>query len=178
MATINKLRETEKAARAQQKELDELRTKVKAAEDAQLSETERLKKDATEATERVAALERDLREQRISSAVITAAAKLNVVDPDAAYRLLDHSKIEFDASTGQPTNVDALLADLLKAKPYLVKAAGSQSGSATNPARSTQQDPANPWRGKRASIWDPEAARAAGEGVIWDPTLNARQRSG
>ena len=48
MATIRKLREFEKSAKAQLKEYDELRTKVKAVEDAQMSEQERLSKRLAE----------------------------------------------------------------------------------------------------------------------------------
>ncbi len=53
------------------------------------------------------------------------ARKLAIVDEDAAYRLLDAARIEYDAG-GNPSNVEALLKDLVKAKPYLVAALASQ----------------------------------------------------
>lgn len=60
-----------------------------------------------------------------------AAQKLNIVDPDAAYRLLDTSSLEFDDS-GQPKDIEKALKTLLANKPYL--AAGTVHTSAANPA--------------------------------------------
>ena len=62
--------------------------------------------------------------------VTQAAAKLGIVDPDAAYKLLDKEAIEYEGD-GKPKNVEALLQSLLKGKPYL---AGSGT-SATNPSK-------------------------------------------
>ncbi len=46
------------------------------------------------------------------------ARRLSIVDEDAAYRLLDAAKLEYD-DDGKPANVEALLKDLARAKPYL-----------------------------------------------------------
>ena len=66
----------------------------------------------------------------MQSDIVALSAKLGIVDADAAYRLLDKGAIEFDAN-GKPTNTEALLNDLLKAKPYLAGA----GTSAMNPGR-------------------------------------------
>ena len=113
--------------------IDELKTLVKKSkehEDAEKSEVQK-------AQERVLALEKEkevlLASQKTRTAqydVAVKAAKMGIVDPDAAYRLMDQGKIEFD-DAGTPTNTEALLQDLIKNKPYLV---GSGS-SAVNPAK-------------------------------------------
>lgn len=118
------------AARVAQKlkgygDLDELKTKASeldALRDSQKTETEKL-------TERIAALEREKAElenagkqERIRSQTVRTAAKLGFADPEDAYALLQGS-VEPDGS-----NIETLLADLLKAKPYL--SSGRVTGSA------------------------------------------------
>jgi hypothetical protein len=61
---------------------------------------------------------------------VAKSAKLGIVDPDAAYRLLDKGAIEY-GDDGKPTNTEALLVAMLKERPYL---AGTGS-SAMNPAK-------------------------------------------
>ena len=62
--------------------------------------------------------------------VALKAAKLGIVDPDAAWKLLDKSALEYGADD-KPLNTELLLQGMLKDKPYL---AGSGS-SAGNPAK-------------------------------------------
>lgn len=50
--------------------------------------------------------------------VTQTAARLGIVDPDAAYKLLDKEAIEYEEN-GKPKNVETLLQSLLKGKPYL-----------------------------------------------------------
>jgi hypothetical protein len=70
-----------------------------------------------------------------------AAAKLNVVDTEAVYALLDKSKVEYDAQTGVPTNLDALVKALTEAKPYLIGSAERPKGipGTPRPAGATTQ---------------------------------------
>lgn len=121
LATIKKLRETERLSKTQAKELEDLRTRVKASDDAKLSDQERTAAAATAEKERADKAETALRQERIERHVERAATTRNFHDPDDAYRLIDHAAIEFDAD-GKPTNVDALLDALVKAKPHLAKA--------------------------------------------------------
>lgn len=111
------------------------RTKLKAAQDelkklqdAQLSDQEKAVKRATEAEARAQAAEAKVKERTVRADVKLAAAKLNVVDPDAAYKLLDLDQITFNEA-GDPTNIDKLIGQLVKDKPYLVGANGSHSSA-------------------------------------------------
>ena len=117
------------------KERDELAAKLKTIEDAQLSESDKLKKQAEEATGKVTAAEARVRETLTRLEIERAARKLSIVDEDAAYALLDKSAITYDKE-GQPSNVATLLDALAKAKPYLVAADGSSGGGGrSNPGR-------------------------------------------
>lgn len=75
-----------------------------------------------------------VKESKLAAAVIGAAAKKNIVDPDAALALLDRSTLTLDAA-GTPTNVDEALTQLLEAKPYLAAANGGRRGNADQGAR-------------------------------------------
>lgn len=101
----------------------------------QLSETEKLTKRATDAEAKAQQAEVRVKEITTRAEIERQARKLNIADDDAAYRLLDVSKIEYDGD-GKPTNADALLKDLVKARPYLVAQQSSSSGNPTNPPRS------------------------------------------
>lgn len=117
--------------------VDELKGLVQAkrqAEEAQKSEMQKLQERAALLEKQLADAAEKQKALMTQNDIAAKAAKLGIIDPDAAYRLLDTSKLEYDEA-GQPTNSEALLTALLKDKPYL---AGSGS-SAMNPAKKQQQ---------------------------------------
>ena len=67
-----------------------------------------------------------------------AARRMGLVDEDAAFRLLDLDRIEFDAA-GQPANIEALMQELLERRPWLGAGAFSNRASPTNPSRDGQR---------------------------------------
>jgi hypothetical protein len=116
------------------------RTKLRAAEEkltklenAQLSETERAKKEATDAQTKAQQLEKDLKDSRVRAEIAVQAPGLKIVDADAAHKLLDGGAIQFD-DQGKPTNVKTLLEVLVKDKPFLIQQAGTTTPP-NNPAR-------------------------------------------
>ena len=113
-----------------QKRLAEYEAAQKAAEDAQLSELERTQKRLAEyqAAEAQWTLERQ--QWRLAQAVQMHAARLGIVDVDAAGKLLDTSALEYDEN-GQPTNAEALLTAMLEQRPWL---RGAQSTQVTRQA--------------------------------------------
>lgn len=127
METIKKLRGFEKLSKDQTKELEDLRKKVKEADDAKLGEQERLQKRVSELEAETTRLAEERKTLVVRTAVEREARKLNLVDEDAAYRLLDLSAIEYGAD-GAPTNVETLLKELAKAKPFLVAPEGGKGG--------------------------------------------------
>ena len=132
-AYVQKLR---REAAEYRKRLRELEKALKEKEEAELSEQERLQRRVAEYEARLAELERDRQERTLQYEVKLRAAAMGIVDPDAAWRLLDLAAIEFDED-GTPTNIDEALEALVKAKPYLRSQAAPQVAP-TNPARRAQ----------------------------------------
>lgn len=133
-ALRRELEATRKEAAAHRTKLKTFEDAQAAAEAAQLSEAQKLAKRA-EAAEAAA---KQYRAKVIDYEVRLQAQALKIVDPELA-ALAVQPKLEFD-DAGNPTNAEALLKDLVKAKPWLLEqaATGNQrppasSGGATNP---------------------------------------------
>lgn len=101
--------------------VDELKTLIKQKQERDEAEKTELQK----AQERASELEKkliaaaDAQKRVMAQSEITAkAAKLGIVDTDAAYRLLDHDQLEYDES-GRPTNVEKMLVEMLKERTWL-----------------------------------------------------------
>jgi len=121
-----------------QAERDAHALKIAEFETAKLTDAEKIAARLADAEKRASDAEGRSRDTGTRIAVERAARKLNFVDEDDAYRLLDATKIEFDKTTGLPTNVDAILEALAKAKPHLIAADNATAvtgGSAANAAR-------------------------------------------
>lgn len=114
------------------KRLRELESKVKADEEAKMTEQERLQKRLAELERKETEYQMALQARTLEYEVKLHAARLGVVDPDAAYRLLDLKQIEFDED-GKPTNLEKVLKELVAKKSYLVGA--TNAASPTNPAQ-------------------------------------------
>lgn len=142
--TIDQLREEVKAGKGTAKQLEDALARLKAIEDKDKSETERATAAAKDASEKLAAAEARLAEERIGRIVERAASKMGFHDPDDAYRLIDRRAVEMD-DDGEPKNVDALLKKLAEAKPHLVKTddgdgkkAAAQKGTPGTPKPDTK----------------------------------------
>lgn len=85
----------------------------KAADDAQLSEIERVKKQQVETEQQAQKYKQELINARVS---LAAQAK-GIIDPDLATLAIQKS-LEY-GEDGMPTNVDKALDELIKHKPYL-----------------------------------------------------------
>jgi hypothetical protein len=137
-----KLREAEEREK-------QLQTQLKEHERSQLSDQEKVAAELEETKTARAEVERQLalsnvavRESLLEADTVKAAVhpELGIIDPDAAFRLLDRSSIEWDDDTGRATNLPEVLKALVEARPYL-------QGS-TEPGRPTvpKVDPTNPQR--------------------------------
>lgn len=129
MRTIAQLREIERKAKADARELAALKAAQQAREDAELSEKDR-------ATKRTAELEAQLKDttatyrtKLLRLAAEGVARDLRFRDPKLAVRLLDLDAVELD-DDGEATNLPALLKAELKANPYLAEAEPVDPGPA------------------------------------------------
>lgn len=112
-----------KEAADNRKRAEAAEKKLKDRETADLSETERLKREAAEAGEKATASETKSRTRIAKAETLTAAVTAKIIDPDAAFQLIQ-SKIEFD-DEGEPKNISALLTQLVKDKPWLLGEGGA-----------------------------------------------------
>lgn len=115
----------------------ELSAKLKEIEDANLSATDKARRDADEAQAQAQQLQTKLQRKAIEAGVALEAATLKLADPKAAVRLMDVSRVQFDAE-GEPTNLAAVLTDTIRLFPILVSN-GQVSNVTTN-----QNNPARP----------------------------------
>lgn len=116
------------------KELDELKSRL---ENEKLSEAEKLQTQLAQKEQEILKHQ----ERVVRSEIKSAALSLGVINPALIAKLVDWSEIEYDENTGDPTNVEDLLKELIKNEPYLV---GKQQTpitrtTATNPSRSSVQ---------------------------------------
>lgn len=127
-------RAAEKTAKENATELEQLRAKLKEHEDAQLTETEKLRKQLADVEASRTQLEREHQESRARSAIEREAAKAGFADPADAWGLLDHAELTYDEN-GAPSNAEALLKKLVEAKPYLAarRGAGPLPGGGAKP---------------------------------------------
>lgn len=131
---IEYVRKLRAEAAEYRKKLRELEGKLKADEEAKLSQAEKLQKQLAEKEREKSDLERQYQESNLRYEVMLAASKLGIVDPEAAWRLLDAAEIEYD-DQGRPQQVEKALQTLISKKPYLT---GGGSSGTTNPARALQ----------------------------------------
>lgn len=115
----------------------------KAAEEAQLSEIDRIKKQHADIQAQHNALMLELQETRIQHAVERAAHDLQFIHPEIAGRLLDRAELEFE-DNGAPKNAKHLLEKLLKTMPELARHPEPASPPATSQPGTAPTAPARP----------------------------------
>src|SRR6266702_2781475 len=115
-----------------------------AAEDAERSEIERVKKQHQDAEARI----KQQQQQLVMAQVKLLAKDKGIINPELIAPVVER-KLEYDKD-GEPTNLEAVLDELIKGNPYLVKPAEpapSPAQTATPPAQQTPAIPAmNPGR--------------------------------
>jgi len=107
-----KLRDAEKRVEA-------LAAKVKAHEDSQKSELERLTDEKARLESEVTARDRQLAEMVVKTAVTSEATRMGIIDPDAAYALIDMNLLDVDGASVK--GVKKALERLIKDRPYLIE---------------------------------------------------------
>lgn len=117
--------------RAAQQRLAEYEAAQRAAEEAQLTELEKANRRLAEYQTQEAQWQMERQQWRLQQAVQTHAARLGIIDLDAAAKLLDTSELEYDEQSGAPTNVEALLTAMLDRRPWL---RGTQQQTQATPA--------------------------------------------
>ena len=120
------------------RQLRDMENKVKAYELAQMSEAERVAAERDELRAELNAATEKARRLALESAVVSAATRAGLIDPDVAVALVA-STVSFDED-GAPVGVDEAVAELVRTRPYLA------NGTKTIPGA----PPANPVRDRTA----------------------------
>ena len=108
-------------ARSQFSDYSELKSRAAKAdelEQANLTEAERLEVRVTDAEKRATDAQDQVSSAMIASEVKVRATQMGIVDPDAAFLLLNKKNVAYNATDGV-SGVDDALAQLLEDKPYL-----------------------------------------------------------
>ena len=124
--------------RAQRRENQQLRQRLRALEaaqrereEAELTEQQRLANRAERAETELASLQERHRQLMLRTAVVAEAQAQGFVDTDAAYRLLDAQEMELrDDGTPDPRSLRAALERLKKARPWLLNQEAAQAQAA------------------------------------------------
>lgn len=148
----NKTEESDRHA----KRLKTFEQQEEAAKLAAMTEVERVKKEAGAAAEKVKGYQRQL----AAAHVQIAAQAMGIINPSLVADAIQ-GKLEYDEETGLPKNLDKVLADLIKANPYLVKLADTTPPQGTNPGHSAPAIP--PMSPGRSSIPSPQISAQPGK---------------
>ena len=108
-------------ARRQFSDYSELKSRAAKAdelEQANLTEAERLEARVSDAEKRATDAQGQVSSAMIASEVKVRATQMGIVDPDAAFLLLDKKNVAYNVTDGV-SGVDDALAQLLEDKPYL-----------------------------------------------------------
>lgn len=127
--TLEELRKLRRENQGLRKRLHEQEALDQQRKEAEMTEVEKLKKQLGDYQQKEMAWANEKRAWAVQQAVQSEASRLGIIDPDAAYRLIEVEEIE---------EVGPALQELVKAKPYL-KGAGMTSISPTNPANPARQ---------------------------------------
>ena len=162
-ALIAKLRGEEKRAKQLEKELAQIRQADEERKMAEMTQLEQLQAKLQKEAEARQRLEQEYANQMRRNAVITAAIKAGMHDPDDAVAIL--ANVDTDA-------LGEALDGLKKSKPYLFKTSTPGAFSPTNPAggagKPSDADILNDiyGRNKASNIWG-----GAGGGVVWNTNV-------
>ena len=138
--------QTKRETRQQFADYSDLKTRAARADELEqekLTDTEKMEARAVEAERKVADAQQQIASAMIASEVKVRASAMGIVDPDAAFVLLDRTNVRYDADGGV-SGVDDALTNLIEAKPYLrsnnrTPNINPESGQPVAPVRLTSQ---------------------------------------
>lgn len=169
-AEAQALKDARAEAAKYRKRLRELEAQQQAAQEAELSETERQAKRLADMEQALNQQQAHTRQLALESAVAMRANALGIVDAEVAVALLDPDTLDFDESgRPDPQTLDAALKHLIKQKPYLKQPVAPSSPA--NPARTEPVGETDAQRRARlfgggGGMFDPDAAKRMGGGVV------------
>jgi hypothetical protein len=130
------LRKTRREAQGLRRRIREYEESEKARKEAELTESEKAEHRIKELEKALESRDARVRESALRSEVVTAAQRLGIVDPDAAFRLLDTDGLDYDEDKAHWDGVDDALRSLAQERPWLTTLPSSGGGAnPSNPSR-------------------------------------------
>lgn len=136
-SATKRIGELNKESEKHRKAADEWAKAKEAEETAKLSETEKLKKQLDEANTAKESALKTANNRLIAAEIKSKSDKF--IDPDVVLALVDKSKVTVKED-GSIEGVDAVLDELAKAKPHLLKGSSGSKLGATNPGAGGQNE--------------------------------------
>jgi hypothetical protein len=161
-SATKRIGELNKESEKHRKAADEWAKAKEAEETAKLSETEKLKKQLDETNTAKESALKTANNRLIAAEIKSKSDKF--IDPDVVLALVDKSKVTVKED-GSIEGVDAVLDELAKAKPHLLKGSGSKLG-ATNPGFNATTDETRAQKHARLEGHNVDVFSSGG-GVFW-----------
>ena len=128
---VRALKREQESRKAAEKRAGELETRLKAIEDKDKGDAERLTSERDALAKKLDETERRVKDANARGVITDLAVKANAVSAAGVYALV-RDRVEFDAD-GNPTNAAELIADAKKSEPGMFsKSAGPGDGGAGN----------------------------------------------
>lgn len=128
-------------AKEAEKELERIKKAKEKENQDKLKEEGRYQELLEEKEKEISTLNESISELKLTLGIMSIASKLNVVDTDAVAKLIDRSKLESDKDSGEYTNIEDVVKELISEKPYLAKegsGVSSNIGSNSNATTDSQ----------------------------------------
>lgn len=164
VATENEAKRLRYEKRQAEEKAEKLEKQLQTIEDAKKTDLDKALERASKAEDEVKALRSQVQEQEVRFAVLAEAGRLNVIDPESAYRLIPRDQVIIE--NGVPQNVGDVVQTLITEKPWLVKAPSGGGSGPANPATRngrtlTPDDVRKMTPEQIAANWDESKAAAA-----------------
>lgn len=151
---IRALRRFERYAKRLERQLEEAGVDPDAVSGL-AKEVEQLKEELATYQQREAALAQELMEAHVKAAVVAAAARRGFEYPEDVYRVIDLSRIEYDAETGEVKGVDELVEEVAKARPRWLRGSAVGVGQGAVSSQPSEEDLRRElFGGGGGSIWE------------------------
>ena len=144
------IRELRQEAAGHRKRAAEAEAELNGLKAGQMSDAEKAAKALADATAAREAAVAELRATRLQLAVEAAGRTLNLHEPTIAGRLIDAAAVQWDGD--KPTNVDTLLAEVVKGREWLTNANQQAPAGGQAPAPAVGAPGTQPRRLTRADV--------------------------
>ena len=165
-SATKRIGELNKESEKHRKTAETFEAAKKAEEDAKKSETEKLADQLKQMQAEKETILSKANDRLIRSEILSKSTKF--IDPDVVIALVDKSKVTVK-DDGTVEGVDAVLDELAKAKPHLLKGSTAH-GNPTNPGSGASQNETPQQKHERLIVGNSTNIFGQGGGINWPPT--------